>query len=145
VTLKDGTLTIAANNSDLSQILRDLSRQSGMVIQGTVKDVRVFGNYGPRNPPDILTELLTGLGYNIIMVGTTPDAVPRELMLTSRTDGPSSAPPVKAPAKTAEDEPGSGAVAHPPPAPADDPQVRARQNLQRLEQMHEPQGRQNAP
>jgi hypothetical protein len=145
VTLKDGTLTIEANDSDLSQILQSLSRQSGMIIQGTVTDVRVFCNYGPRDPGDILTELLTGLGYNIIMVGTTHEAVPRELMLTSRPDGPSPALPVKGPERPAEDKLGPGAIAHPPPAQVDDPQVRTQQNLRRLEQMHESQGRENAP
>jgi hypothetical protein len=147
VTLKNGTLTIEANDSDLNQILREVSRESGMVIEGLIKDARVFGNYGPQNPRDILTELLAGLGYNIIMVGTAREGAPRELMLTSRADSPSAALPSQAPDKASAEAPelGSGAIAHPPPAQVDDPQLRAQQNLQRLQQMHESQEKENVP
>jgi hypothetical protein len=51
----------------------------------------------PRNPCEILTELLEGLGYNIIMVGTTRERAPRELMLTSNADSSSAILPSKAP------------------------------------------------
>jgi hypothetical protein len=145
VTLNAGTLTIEANNSALSQILQDVSRQSGMIIQGTVKDVRVFGTYGPRNPQDILTQLLAGLGYNIVMVGTSRQGAPRELMLTSRLDGPSPSPPVKAPENTVGVDLGPGAVAHAPPPPPDHPHGRARPNHQNRGHMHESQQRQNVP
>ena len=149
VILKNGTLTIEADNSDLDQILQDVSRESGMVIEGPVKDVRVYGSYGPRNPCEILSELLAGLGYNIIMVGTAREGAPRELMLTSRAGSPPTAlpskAPEKAPEKTEAPELGPGAIAHPPPAPADDPQLRAQQNLQRLQQMHDSQEKENVP
>jgi hypothetical protein len=152
VTLKNGTLTVEANDSDLSQILRDLSRESGMIIEGPVRDVRVFGRYGPQNPSAVLTELLAGLGYNILMVGSSSGGVPGELTLTNRTGGPSPpAPPQIARETTPEKKPdiieqpqlGPGAIAHPPPAPSEDPQTRVQQNLLRLQQMHDAQTQQN--
>lgn len=143
VTMKDGTLTVKANNSDLGQILRDVSRESGMVLEGPVRDVRVYGNYGPENPSAILTELLAGLGYNILMVGSAREGAPGKLILSARVGGPS--PPDTTPQKIEEPQLGPGAIAHPPPSQPDDPQVRAQQNLQRLQQMHDAHPPENAP
>jgi hypothetical protein len=141
VILKNGTLTIHADNSDLDQILRDISRESGMVIEGQVGDTRVYGSYGPRKPDEILNELLTGLGYNVMMLGRSPDGAPRELTLTRRTGGPTPPPP---PSAQPVEEPklGPGAVAHPPTAQIDDPDLRRQVNLRRLQQMHDTQEKQ---
>jgi hypothetical protein len=142
VTLSDGKLTIKAYNSDLDQILREVSRLSGMVIEGSVVDDRVYGSYGPRSPREILTELLAGTGYNVMMFGAARDGVPARLMLTTRTGGPTPASVVRAQAHHEDSEPGPGAIAHAPPPPTDDPQLRVQQNLQRLQQMHDAQDEQ---
>ena len=78
VTLTNGTLTVEANNSDLSQILKKVADDSGMVIEGSIKSIRVYGVYGPLNPFDVLTTLLTGSGYNFTMFGVTHQGAPRE-------------------------------------------------------------------
>jgi hypothetical protein len=158
ITLKNGTLTVRANNSDLVQILRDVSRQSGMVLEGPVRDVRVYGDYGPREPSAVLTELLAGLGYNILMTGSSSGGAPGKLMLNDRTSGPSPpAPPQIAregipekkpeppPEKIDEPQLGPGAIAHPPPTPPEDPQTRVQQNLQKLQQMRDAQTPESAP
>ena len=153
VHLKGGLLTVAADNSDLTQILAAIANVSGMVIDGSVGDVRVFGTYGPGNSRDVLTKLLRGLGYNFIMVGATPEGTPRTLQLTLQR---ASAPPSSGPAVStqtpprethAEDQeqPGPGAILHVPPAPPEDTQDRMRQTLQRLQQMHDQQKPQNTP
>lgn len=149
VTLADGMLTVQADNSSLSQILRDVSRKSGMVIDGDVKETRVFGNYGPKDPSAILSELLEGMGYNIMIVGGADGGTPKRMMLSARTGGPSlpaSFIPTAAalPASVQQaiqltqpsSDPTPGAIAHPHPPPPDDTQVRVQQNLQRLQQMH---------
>src|SRR5580693_8019283 len=50
VTLDAGTLTIDANNSDLSTIIEKVAHESGMTVDGLDKSGRVFGVYGPGAP-----------------------------------------------------------------------------------------------
>jgi hypothetical protein len=92
VTLAGGQLSVDANNSSLSQILGDLSTTSGMTVDGLNKDSRVFGVYGPGDPRDILSELLDGVGYNFLLVGSTDAGTPREVVLTTRSTAPLSSP-----------------------------------------------------
>ena len=156
VVLTKGSLTVEANNSDLSQILGKIADVSGMTIDGAVKSVRVYGIYGPSNPRSVLTDLLMGLGYNFMMVGVTDDGVPRKLELTLRSGdaAPGSPTPTSVVADhhentdvtaPGEEQPGPGAILNVPPAGPEDPQERTRQNLQRLQQMHDLQKPQNAP
>lgn len=93
VELNAGKLTVQAANSSLSDILRQISKASGMKIEGLQggKDQRVFGIYGPGEPRDVLSDLLDGSGYNVMMLGQMPSGVPRQLALTSRT-APGAAP-----------------------------------------------------
>lgn len=155
VTLKNGTLTVSAHNSSLNQILKDVATLGGMTLDGTTGNERIFGAYGPGSPREVLTSLLTGSGYNFIMVGDKPDGVPRKLLLTAEnTAAPSTiahsaraaaSPHPDSPAEDTVDEepPGPGAIIHVPPAGPEDPQERARQNLERLTHMREQQ--QNKP
>jgi hypothetical protein len=85
VTLSDGLLAVNADNSSLTEILHQLATTSGMSIDGLDKDSRIFGAYGPGNPRDILSSLLDGAGYNVMMVGSTDAGAPRELILSQRT------------------------------------------------------------
>lgn len=87
VTYADGTLSISADNASLNQILRQISTDTGMKITGGVKDERVFGNYGPAAPDQILSALLDGTGSNMVIVHSDGSA-PAELILTPRQGGP---------------------------------------------------------
>lgn len=87
VTYTNGQLTIAASNSSLNQILRDIARETGMKITGGVNDERVFGQYGPAVPSKVLGELLDGTGSNMLLMHATA-ATPAELILTPRQGGP---------------------------------------------------------
>jgi len=146
ISLKDGKLTVKAENSDLSQILEDVAAISGMAIKGLGQGPRIFGDYGPASSREVLVDLLVGSGYNFIMVGGNAGAPPRELVLTPSAEiGPSSsAPPAAASSESDQTEPdssaevqlGPGAIPHPAPADARDETTRRQQNLQRLQQMH---------
>ena len=87
ITLDKGLLTVRADNSSLSGILKHLASSSGMTVDGFGQDRRVFGVYGPGNPTDILSSLLQDAGYNFLMVGTTEDGTPKEIVLTARSGG----------------------------------------------------------
>ena len=82
-----GQLSIAADNSSLNQILREISRETGINISGGVADERVFGQYGPDAPAQILSALLNGTGSNMLLVHGDGDT-PAELVLTPRQGGP---------------------------------------------------------
>jgi len=87
VTYADGLLSVQASNSSLDQILRDVSRATGMKITGGVQDERVFGNYGPASTAQVLNALLEGTTSNMMLVGSNGPA-PAELVLTPRGGGP---------------------------------------------------------
>ncbi|MEO6983378.1 MAG: hypothetical protein ABI072_09725 [Edaphobacter sp.] len=82
-----GLLTVSASNSSLNQILRDISRQTGMKISGGLIDERVFGEYGPAPASHILSTLLDGTSSNMLLV-QSGGAAPAELILTPRQGGP---------------------------------------------------------
>jgi hypothetical protein len=87
VTYLDGQLNVRADDSSLNQILRAISRQTGLKITGGVADQRVFGDYGPASTASILATLLDGTDTNILLLegdATTPP----ELILTPRGGGP---------------------------------------------------------
>jgi hypothetical protein len=146
VSLKDGVLAVDAHGADLDQILETVAHACGMLIEGAVKPVRVFGSYGPGDPQAILSDLLVGLGYNVMMVGVTPEGAPRKLILSERT-GPASPPSSAGPSAPyrPETKPGQndtepplppGAIAHPRPEPPEDVDERRKQNMQRLQQRY---------
>ena len=87
VTTGTNELTVKADNSSLAQILRQVSSKTGMKLDGMSSDERVFGNFGPGAPREVLTALLNGTSYNLIMVGDLPNGAPRELLLTRRAGG----------------------------------------------------------
>ncbi|MEO6816178.1 MAG: hypothetical protein ABI177_05705 [Edaphobacter sp.] len=86
VTFANGQLTVAASNSSLNQILRDIARETGMKITGGVTDERVFGHYGPAVPSKVLGDLLDGTSSNMLLMHATA-ATPAKLVLTPRLGG----------------------------------------------------------
>jgi hypothetical protein len=92
VTYSGGTLFVSASNASLNQILREISRETGIKITGGVADERVFGQYGPDAPAQILSTLLDGTGSNMLLVYGAGNA-PTELFLSQRQGGPSSPNP----------------------------------------------------
>jgi hypothetical protein len=117
VVYSGGLLTITADDSSLNQILRDVSRQTGMKITGGVADQRVFGKVGPGAPAEILTGLLDGTGSNMLL-RENPAHTPVELVLTPRGGG--ATPPGPFASGAGDDAPASAespSQAAAPPSP----------------------------
>src|SRR6185312_5447786 len=143
VTLDQGKLQVDAHNSELSAILQDVAAQTGMTVDGLSRNTRVFGVYGPGTPRDVLSQLLTGAGYNFVMVGGDNENVPRELVLTAQNGdalppnaGRGAALP---PPPQSEDNPdadnngeplGPGAIAHPNPQDQDTDESNSDERMQ---------------
>jgi hypothetical protein len=78
------SLEIEASNSSLDQILRQVAAATGAKLEGLTQDPRlfdqrifdqrifdqrIFGTYGPGPGRDVLSKLLEGSGYNVVMYG----------------------------------------------------------------------------
>jgi hypothetical protein len=87
VTWDSQGLRIDAANSSLSQILTDVSTATGAKVEGFDADQRVYGVFGPGPARDVLSQLLQGSGYNIVLVGDQGQGTPREILLSSRHAG----------------------------------------------------------
>ena len=83
VTFNGTLLTVAASDSSLNQILREIAQKTGMKITGGVKEDRVFGTYGPASPSVVLATLLDGTGSNLLIVQDASHQ-PTELVLSPR-------------------------------------------------------------
>lgn len=119
VRVDGGRISVEANNSDLAEILHQVSNLSGIAIQGLNGGPRVFGVYGPGDAREVLTALLSGSGYNFVMVGGAGGGPPREVLLTPRV-AQSAAPPKVDPGNDPDaevDEPDQSDNTPPPPPP----------------------------
>ena len=109
VLYQNGMLEVRADNSSLNQILREISRQTGMSIVGGVADQRIFGNYGPAPAATVLKTLLDGTGTNMLLKETATTA-PSQLILTPQSGGASYPNPNSASFDATETEPQLGAA-----------------------------------
>jgi hypothetical protein len=80
-------LRIEAQNSSLKQIMNDVSTATGAKVEGLDTDQRVFGIYGPGQARDVLSQLLQGSGYNVLMIGDQGQGTPRQILLSRRQKG----------------------------------------------------------
>jgi hypothetical protein len=124
VTWDSNGLRIVAANSSLSQIMKAISTETGASLEGFNQDQRIFGIYGPGPARDVITQLLDGSGYNVLMIGDMGQGTPRQIILTPQTPGGAQSPggrsqaPASAEETEAEQEP-------PPPEPPPPPQEQA--------------------
>jgi hypothetical protein len=84
VTWDSQGLRINASNSSLEQILNEVSTATGTKVEGMATDERIFGAYGPGEPRDVLSQLLEGSGYNVLMIGDQGQGAPRQIVLSPR-------------------------------------------------------------
>ncbi len=122
IVFANGSLSIHADNSSLAAILNQVASNSGMKIEGLGSDERVFGNFGPGAPRDVLADLLVGTSYNQVLLGDLSNGAPRELILSPTRSGatvPSPAPQASTNANAEDNEP--EAVEAPPPPPQEQP------------------------
>ena len=86
VSYSNGLLTIVANNSTLSDVLRAVAARIGATIDAPPQlgAERVAARIGPGTPRDVMTDLLNGPGFDYILVGADgdPNAV-RSIILTA--------------------------------------------------------------
>jgi hypothetical protein len=87
VTWDSRGLSITASNSSLEQILKEVATATGAKVEGIEKDERIFGVYGPGVPRDVLSQLLEGSGYNVLMIGDQGQGAPRQILLSTRRSG----------------------------------------------------------
>jgi hypothetical protein len=97
-------LKVDATNSSLRQILDDVSTTTGTKVEGLGADERVFGIYGPGPARDVLSQILNGSSYNVLMLGDEGEGTPREIVLSQRTKaGPQPGQGVNRPTQQDED------------------------------------------
>jgi hypothetical protein len=87
VTWDSQGLRIDATNSSLVQILAEVSTATGATVEGFDSDQRVFGVYGPGPARDVLSQLLQGSGYNVVLIGDQGQGTPRAILLSLRNAG----------------------------------------------------------
>lgn len=102
VTWDASGLKIQANNASLHDILNEVSTDTGAKVEGMGTDERVFGDYGPGTARDVLSQLLHGSSYNVLMIGDQGEGTPRQIVLSARRSGP---PPSQANRPTPQDQP----------------------------------------
>jgi hypothetical protein len=78
-------LHIEAQNSSLQQILHDVTAATGAKVEGMGIDERVFGSYGPGQVSDVLSQLLEGSAYNVLLIGNQGNGTPRQVVLSTRS------------------------------------------------------------
>jgi hypothetical protein len=151
VTWDSNGLRIVAANSSLAQIMKAIAAETGATVEGMGQDQRIFGIYGPGRARDVVTQLLDGSGYNVLMVGDLGQGTPRQIILTSQTPGsprPPGAGNSGSPSEEdteAEQEPQPEPEPPPPPpqqAPAVAPAVPVRTQQQMIQELRERQEQQ---
>jgi hypothetical protein len=123
VTWDSHGLRIEATNSSLQQILKDVSTATGAKVDGLGADERVFGEFGPGQARDVLSKLLHGSGYNVIMIGDQGQGAPRQIVLSSRHSGDMQTAVTKS-ATDADEDDAADSDPEEPPTPAQAPQIR---------------------
>jgi hypothetical protein len=142
VRFSNGLLSIVAENSTLSDILRAVRTQTGAAVEIPPNATeRVVTHLGPGPAREVLASLLNGSHFNYVMLGsaTNPNMVDR-VILTSKSGGVSDAgaamsPEQKPTAAAATDEPDTPGVDI-SEQPVDDPAETASEE----NQPHQPNG-----
>ena len=117
VTFNSQGLHIVAENSDLSSILNQISTETGAKVEGLSGDERVFGNYGPGQPREVIADLLSGANYNVLIVGDAAEGEPMHVVLSPRVAGNPNNQAVARPAQQDQEED------YQPPEPQEAPQI----------------------
>jgi hypothetical protein len=84
IRFQDGLLTVHAKNASLTQILEETASQTGMTLEGTPEDERVFGDFGPAPVTKVLAQLLDGGPSNYMVFGKKENLAPRSLVVSPK-------------------------------------------------------------
>jgi hypothetical protein len=117
VSMRNGLLTIEANNSTLADVLAGVRRETKAAIDlpPGASGERVVANLGPGTPQNVLSSLFNGSRFDYIILGSQdqPDAVQRVILRAK------SGPEPAANAVTANGNPPSNTVNRVQPQPND--------------------------
>jgi hypothetical protein len=142
-------LRIDAANSSLAQILVDVATLTGAKVEGFDADQRIFGLYGPGPARDVLSQLLLGSGYNVMMIGDQGQGTPRRIVLSSRHAGAATTAANTAAASSDEDadtdEPPQPPQNPPPLRPGFPPGGRTPQQMQEMQRQQQMQQMRQQP
>lgn len=90
ITYASGKLTVVANNAMLDDVLAGIGKAIGANLQGMQPQgsERVFGQFGPALPSQVIDTLLTGSQYDFVLVGSTGNfGSVREIILSRKLTG----------------------------------------------------------
>jgi hypothetical protein len=109
VELRNGKLTIVANNATLAEVLYEVHRKTAADIpipSGAERD-QVTGNFGPGPAREVMASLLNGSRFNFILVASDTDPSQlRSVVLTARGDAGSQTTAYSPAPPAAESRPG---------------------------------------
>lgn len=97
-------LRIEASNASLQQILRQVSTLTGAKVEGLGGDERVYGAFGPGLARDVVSQLLQGSNYNVLMIGDQGQGAPRQIVLSARNATSMPAAPANANPDNSDDD-----------------------------------------
>ncbi len=118
VSLDSHGLEIEASNSSLDQVLHQVAADTGARLEGLTQDQRIFGTYGPGPARDVLSKLLDGSGYNVLMIGGRDGDAPLEIVLTvSSSASPQTAANNRNHSNPVDDDAAEPLEPEPPPPP----------------------------
>lgn len=138
-------LRIDADNSSLEQILDQVATVTGAKVEGLGADQRVFGSYGPGPAHEVLSLLLQGSGYNVLLIGDLGQGTPRRIVLSSPHGGSAQQAANPTPANDEEADPDDQPQNPPPPRATMPPGGRTPQMMQRQYPNRFPPGQQPPP
>jgi hypothetical protein len=145
-------LRIDADNSSLEQILMEVATLTGAKLEGFDADQRVFGAFGPGPARDVLSQLLLGSGYNVVMIGDQGQGTPRRIVLSLRHAGAATTAGTPAPASDEDADTDEQPTQYPPPLRPGFPpggrspqQMQEMQRQQQMQQMHPQPGQPQPP
>ncbi len=97
VTFQSGLLTIAAQNSTLGEILRDVRKLIGASIEippgSNGANEHVVTHLGPGSPRDVIVALLNGSSFNYVMLGSNADPTAVASVILTPKESESGQPP----------------------------------------------------
>jgi hypothetical protein len=115
-------LLVVASNSSLAQILKEVSLETGVKVEGMDADQRIFGTYGPGPARDVISQLLDGSGYDVLMIGDRGEGTPRQILLTSRSGSAAKSMANNAPARPSNEDTDEDQTAPEPQVEQEPPQ-----------------------
>jgi hypothetical protein len=88
ISYANGSMTVTADNSSMSDILTAIEHATGAHLEGTQPDSeRVFGTFGPGTPRQVLDSLLTGSRYDFILLDAVEDPGKLQRIILSQHGG----------------------------------------------------------